>query len=234
MLKLVICDDEMYYADLLYGNIREYMDERNIECDITMACRPEDILESDARFDIAVLDIEMGDVSGTDVAEELKRRNSRVLIFFITNYDEYQDEAMDIQAMRFFTKPFDKERLYNGLDKAIDKINHSHIEIFINTAKEHKRLKVEDIAYITNKGRRAVISAESGMAEVNESFESLCGRIVSEDFFKIHKSFFVNLHHITRYSYSEVSLKDGTKISIAPRRRAEFKKYWWEYVRRNE
>lgn len=234
MLRLIICDDEKYYADLLYDHIHKYMNKHNIECDITVTCSPEKIIENEMSFDIAVLDIEMGNINGTVVAEELKRRNNKTVIFFITNYNEYQDEAMDIQALRFFTKPFEVERLYNGLDKAIEKINHSHIEIFINTIKEHKRIRIENIVYVMNKNRRAVISTDNGEIETSESFENVCSRILSDVFFRIHKSFFVNLHYITRYTYSEISLEDGTKISIAPRRRAEFKKYWWEYVRRNE
>ena len=86
MLRLIICDDEKYYADLLYDHICKYMNKHNIECDITVTCSPKKIIENEMSFDIAVLDIEMGNINGTVVAEELKRRNNKTVIFFITNY----------------------------------------------------------------------------------------------------------------------------------------------------
>ena len=43
MLRMIICDDEKYYADLLYDHIHKYMNKHNIECDITVTCSPEKI-----------------------------------------------------------------------------------------------------------------------------------------------------------------------------------------------
>ena len=67
------------------------------------------------RFDLAFLDIQMDEVNGITLAKELKKRNSKIALFFVTNYDEYQDDAMDVNAFRFFSKPFDVGRLYSGL-----------------------------------------------------------------------------------------------------------------------
>ena len=116
-MKILICDDEKEYLEILTSHIREYMDKHYIECEITATVDPISISRSNLVFDLAFLDIQMDGIDGISLAKELRDRNSKLALFFITNYEEYQDTAMDLQAFRFFEKPFDEKRLYSGLDK---------------------------------------------------------------------------------------------------------------------
>lgn len=50
---------------------------------------------------MAFLDIQMPDIDGITIAKELKERNEKVVIFFVTAFEEYQDEAMDLHASDF-------------------------------------------------------------------------------------------------------------------------------------
>ena len=74
----------------------------------------------------------MPDIDGITIAKELKERNEKVVIFFVTAFDEYQDEAMDLHAFRFFEKPFDVQRLYASLDKALQYIDKTYIDLFLS------------------------------------------------------------------------------------------------------
>lgn len=232
MIRLLICDDEEESVRLLREHAEKYMKSHNIECVITEAYDPSIIMNDEIRYDIAMLDIQMGDVSGTELAAELKKRNSRTVLFFVTNYDEYQDEAMDLHALRFFMKPFDAERLFSGLDKAMEYIGGAYVDIFAVSGSEHRRVPVDDIVYIMNENRKVVIVTDSEKIITKDSIDIWREKLPSHFFFKVHKSFLVNMHYIDRYSNNEIILKDGTNITIAPRRRGEFRKYWFEYIRR--
>ena len=72
MIQLLICDDEEGSVRLLREHTEKYMKSHNIECVITEACDPSIIMNDGSRYDIAMLDIQMGDVSGTELAAELK------------------------------------------------------------------------------------------------------------------------------------------------------------------
>lgn len=232
MIRLLICDDEEESVRLLREHAEKYMKSHNIECVITEAYDPSIIMNDEIRYDIAMLDIQMGDVSGTELAAELKKRNSRTVLFFITNYDEYQDEEMDLRALRFFMKPFDAERLFSGLDKAMEYIGGAYADIFAVSGSEHRRVPVDDIVYIMNENRKVVIVTDSEKIITKDSIDIWREKLPSHFFFKVHKSFLVNMHYIDRYSNNEIILKDGTNITITPRRRGEFRKYWFEYIRR--
>lgn len=75
-MRVLICDDEANYLEQLYIHINEYMNNHYIECDITTTQDPISVLNSDASFDLAFLDIQMAQIDGISLAKKLKQRNS--------------------------------------------------------------------------------------------------------------------------------------------------------------
>lgn len=231
-MKILICDDEKEYLEILTSHVREYMEKHYIECDITAAVDPVSISRSNIVFDLAFLDVQMDGIDGISLAKELRSRNSKLALFFVTNYEEYQDDAMDLQAFRFFEKPFDANRLYAGLDKAMEYIDGAYVDVFLYGDGAQQRVLVDDIMYITRNNRKVVMVTQSGNYTTKESFDDWCDKLPQLFFYPVHKSFLINLHYVEKYSYSEVYLTNGTRIPIAPRKQALFHKFWFEYLRR--
>ena len=231
-MKILICDDEKEYLEILTSHVREYMDKHYIECDITATVDPVSISHSNVVFDLAFLDIQMDGIDGISLAKELRSRNSKLALFFVTNYEEYQDDAMDLQAFRFFEKPFDANRLYAGLDKAMEYIDGAYVDVFLYGDGAQQRVLVDDIMYITRNNRKVVMVTQSGDYTTKESFDDWCDKLPQLFFYPVHKSFLINLHYVEKYSYSEVYLTNSTRIPIAPRKQSLFHKFWFEYLRR--
>lgn len=231
-MKILICDDEIHYLDLLSVHIKEYMNNRFIEHEIVSVTNAKQLLACDSRFDLAFLDIQMDEMNGIELAKELKERNSKIALFFVTNYDEYQDDAMDLQAFRFFSKPFDVRRLYSGLDRAMEYIDGTYVDVFLYDANVQKRILVDEILYVTRLNRKVLIKTNDQSFTVRQSFDEVCKKMPALFFFSVHKSFFVNLHYVKQYSYTELYLTDSTRIPIAPRKQSNFHKYWFDYLRR--
>lgn len=139
---------------------------------------------------------------------------------------------MDLQAFRFFEKPFDEKRLYSGLDKAMEYIDGAYVDVFLYGDGIQQRVLVDDIMYITRNNRKVVMVTQSGDYTTKESFDDWCNKLPQLFFYPVHKSFLINLHYVEKYSYSEVYLTNGTRIPIAPRKQALFHKFWFEYLRR--
>lgn len=189
-------------------------------------------MNSQAIFDLAFLDIQMDEVDGISLAKELKLRNSRLALFFITNFEEYQDDAMDLHAFRFFSKPFDSRRLLAGLDKAMEYIDGAYVDVVLCGDGVYKQFVVDDILYVMRENRKVVLVATDGNYIVKEDFNNLCNKLPMLFFYLVHNSFFVNLHHVKTYFYSELTMVNGDRISIASRKQAAFRKFWFEYLRR--
>lgn len=231
-MKILICDDEQRYLDTLKVHVLEYMKNRFIACDITATTDPLGILHSSQSFDLAFLDIQMDGVDGITLAKELRNRNSKLALFFITNYDEYQDDAMDLQAFRFFEKPFDVNRLYAGLEKAMEYIDGAYVDVYLYGNGMHRRILVDDILYVTRSNRKVALITKDEEFYTTGSFDAWCEKLPPLFFYPVHKSFLVNLHYVDKYSYTELFLSNGTRIPIAPRKQSAFHKFWFEYLRR--
>ena len=62
----------------------------------------------------------MPGLDGIYVGNELKKKDKDIIIFIITSYSEYLDEAMRFHVFRYLSKPIDRQRLFRNLKDALD------------------------------------------------------------------------------------------------------------------
>lgn len=231
-MRILICDDDQVYIDQLKTYIEKFMQEHSAAFEIDTENEPKNVMESDRVYQLAFLDIQMKEIDGISLAKELKHRNSKVVIFFVTSFNQYQDDAMDVRAFRFFEKPFNPERLYSGLEKAMEYIDESYIDFYVYTDNEQKKVLTDDVIYVERGNRKVTLVTTQGTYTTKESFDDWCNILQNSFFYRVHKSFLVNLHYVTGYKYSELTVQNNVRIPIASRRQADFHKFWFAYLRR--
>ena len=148
-MNILICDDERAYVNDIKNHVELFMDDHNYDTEIDTFYNGEELLKNcGKKYDIAFLDIEIGNVKGTDVAVKLKEANKNIIIFIITAYDKYLDEAMDLDVLRFIVKPLDAKRLYSGLEKAINLIDDRMVDFYLKYKDGAVRVSTSDIIYV--------------------------------------------------------------------------------------
>lgn len=232
MMKILICDDEQQYVDELKIHIENFMQSRVADFTIDTANNPQAVADSNEIYQLAFLDIQMNELNGISLAKNLKERNNKIVIFFVTSYNDYQDEAMDLRAFRFFEKPFNADRLYSGLEKAMEYIDESYVDFYVWTDNEHKQILVDDVIYVERGNRQVTLVTTQGNFTTRETFDEWCAILQNSFFYRVHKSFIVNLHYVTGYKYSELFVQNNVRIPIASRRQTDFHKFWFAYLRR--
>ena len=230
-MLILSCDDEQKFVDDLKFHIERYMQTHLINAEITTTVSPEEILKSDSVYDLAFLDIQMPGVDGITLGKELKNRNSKLILFYVTAYSDYLDEAMDLQIFRYFYKPFDEKRLYASLDRAMEYLDESYVDIIVEGGKESIKIPVDDIVYVRRENRKITVFTVDKEYVCKSGFDEILSKLPNTFFYLVHKSFLVNIHHITKYSYTEIYVGD-TRISVATRKQADFHKFWFDYVKR--
>ncbi len=231
-MKILICDDEQQYVDELKIHIEKYMQSRFADFEIDTVNNSQTVVASNEIYQLAFLDIQMDELDGISLAKILKERNSKIVIFFVTSYNDYQDEAMDLRAFRFFEKPFNAERLYSGLEKAMEYIDESYVDFYVWADNEHKKILVDDVIYVERGNRQVTLVTTQGNFTTRETFDDWCAILQNSFFYRVHKSFIVNLHYVTGYKYSELFVQNNVRIPIASRRQTDFHKFWFAYLRR--
>lgn len=231
-MKILICDDEQQYIDKLKIYIEKFMQGRGVDFEIRTANDPQAIAYSNEIYQLAFLDIQMEQLDGISLAKVLKERNNKIVIFFVTSFNDYQDAAMDLRAFRFFEKPFNADRLYSGLEKAMEYIDESYIDFYIYANNEQKQILIDEVIYVERSNRQVTLVTTQGNYTTRESFDEWCEILQNSFFYRVHKSFIVNLHYVTGYKYSELVIQNNVTIPIASRRQTDFHKFWFAYLRR--
>ncbi|MTV48291.1 response regulator [Heliobacillus mobilis] len=78
-------------------------------------------------FQVALLDIEMPEMNGLDLAEKLLALYPQIGVAFITAYNHYATEAFEVNAIDYILKPIREERLFKALDKMKAKLDEFHV-----------------------------------------------------------------------------------------------------------
>lgn len=127
-MRILICDDDESIVKQLEKYIAEFFNHGKIKVpEIQSYNNGEALLSDTNNKDIVFLDIELPGVDGIFVGRELKEKNHNAIIFVITSYDEYLDDAMRFHVFRYLSKPLDKQRLFQ---KSCDSIRHKQNTIF--------------------------------------------------------------------------------------------------------
>ena len=165
VINALICDDEQKYIEQIQKCLSDYCYDHSITYHIDTFANGMLAIHSPNAYNIAFLDIEIDNVSGLDIAKSLKEKNKNVVVFFITAYEKYIDDAMDLFALRFIKKPIDNMRLYGGIDKAVELINEDEISFFLKFSDTAVKIRANEIMYIEIGDHKTIIFTENNNYE---------------------------------------------------------------------
>jgi two-component system LytT family response regulator len=224
-LNIAICDDETEYANDIRVHLNQYSSEHGLTFDIYDFNSGEEILASNTVFDIAFLDIEMDGINGIEVGRELQKANPDLVLIYVTAYNHYLDDALDLGITRFFDKPIDSQRFYEGMDKAISKIDNTELRFYLKDSnKGVVTVRSKDIIFVEIIGRKTKIHTKSHEYLSKDGIKIWKARL-NKSYFEIpHNSYIINTNFITYYCKDYIMLDYKYNIPIAFSKRSEFKR----------
>lgn len=228
-MRIAICDDEKEYRKIILEYVTEYFKEHLIDLETYEFGSGEELLSSNKTYDIVFLDIEMNEFNGIQTTKELNIRSKNTIIFVVTAYQKYLDDAMDLNVFRYIDKPIQAKRLYNGLDKAIDLINNN--EITFKTRNDgivtiHKN----DIIYVEVKRKTVYVNTIEKQYVAREKMDFFKENLTASYFAIPHVSYVINFNFVKKFQRDKVQLKNGQIVSIAPKKQTEIKKKFMQFM----
>lgn len=224
-MNILICDDKQEYIDDAEKHLNLYCSENGITYDLFKFNNSADVLNCKANFDIAFLDIEIDEINGIKIGDFLKKRNPEIVLIYITAYNHYADEAMDLGIMRFFEKPIDSDRFYEGLKRAIARVDSTEVKIYLKDENNgFVRTYCKDIIYVEISGRKTKIITRDNIYFSKDNIKVWHEKLNKSYFDYPHKSFIINTNYITYYCKDHMVLNGAYTIPIAYSKRGEFKK----------
>lgn len=193
-----------------------------------------DISTEQIKADFAFIDIEMPGVNGLSVTKHLQKINPNIIIFIVTSFQGYLDDAMDLNVFRFLSKPIDKNRFFKSMDVALNLYHQSTETIILDYFDECHNIFTIDILYLTIENRKTKLVTKTQEFISNKKFDYWKKQLSKYEYFaQSHYSYIVNLKNVTDFNKNEITLSFNSKKATVPISRsfyASFKKAFYEYM----
>lgn len=221
-MNIAICDDEKVYVDDIKQHIDTFSKENNIDFEQSIFTDSSDMLSSSIKFDIAILDVEMDNINGIKLGEELRKRNPHIILIYVTAHRKYLDDALNLNAVRFFEKPLDSQRFYRGLRDAIKRIDNTSISFYLKDKKITERISAQDIIFVEIEKRKTRVVTRDKEYHSDHNINFWRDNLKSTIFISPHKSYIINFNYVTSYERNRILLDDKHEVNIARNRQADF------------
>lgn len=233
MLRLAACDDSPAVVEQIEGYIEKMKD---IEFNYEVFFSSEELYqykkEQQQEFDIYILDIEMLDVSGLELAKTLRKESPYTLIIFLTSYSQYVYDVFDVITFDFIIKPLTYERFSATMHKAAEYLHMTKVLFIFTYRKNSYSIPCQTISYIDKTGRKAFIHTnDKKIYQCNITLDEIWEQLDTKMFASIHISCIVNLSEIIRIERDELTLKNGTLLYVGKNHKQEIKLRHLQFLR---
>jgi two-component system LytT family response regulator len=240
MPRVIIIDDEAHMRDSLTKLLAKHCPQAIV---VGEASGVESGIQAIREFhpDIVLLDIQLGDGTGFDILNALPALDSHII--FITAFDQYAVQAFRFSAVDYLLKPVNPEILAEAVGRAERLIHHhQHLQMqalqenLKNIDQRHKKiiLKTSDNIYLVE--LHSIICCESDgnytHIHTSDGENILVSKTLKEyeemitgcGFYRVHKSYLINLAHIKRFEKHDggyIVLNNDLRVPVASRKREE-------------
>lgn len=173
----------------------------------------------------------MPGMNGIYVGKELKRKNRNVIIFIVTSYAEYLDEAMRFHVFRYLSKPLDKQRLFRNMKDALLLYNSITYKIPIETKQGVYTLPASAIIAVEASGKKVIVHTTQRNFESIHNMQYWNELLPANRFFQSHRSFIINFEYVTDFDHTLIHLANGKLSAYLTRRKySAFKEAYHLYL----
>jgi len=248
MIQAIILDDEEIALKALEEKLGKYCPDVQV---LKIFSNPKVALEEleDLKPDLIFLDIEMPRINGFNFLKKAGRLEFEVI--FTTAYSQYAIEALRLSALDFLLKPIDPKELVNSITRLKEKLGNKskvegQFEEQINLYSQYQQpavqigkialpvlsglefIDISEIIRIQGENVYSVFYLTGGKTFVASlTLKETDAMLNRAGFYRVHKSFIINLKHIVRYIKGEggvVIMSDGAEVEISRRNKADFLK----------
>lgn len=176
---------------------------------------------------LVMLDIRIdGEIDGLMLASLIKEQFD-VPFIFLTSYTDQQtlDKVKELNPYGFIVKPFDDRELTSNVELAIHRFkqeskNLASVEssdkdfLFIKVNGNYHRIKIHDILYAQAWDNYCYVYIQKEKYLLPHTLKSISEKLGDEHFFRVHKSYLVNINSIDSIMEHEVII-NKTAIPIS-------------------
>lgn len=234
-LKILVVDDEKISRDYVRDLINEFAPNAVV---IEAASAKAALMAmDDFEPDIVFLDVKMPEIDGFKFLELISYRTFELI--FITAHSHYAIQAIKQGASDYILKPIKKSEFKESLSKAVAKLamsmkmdgkqdDYLDRKLIVTQQKGVKGIKFREIIYLkADNSYTTLFLVNNQKITTTKPIHKFEMQLNPAWFFRVHKSYMINLHHFCEYVSGENSyalMSDKTRILISRYRLSAFLK----------
>ncbi len=217
---IAVCDDDPTEVHKYRDTIVDVSEKELTNVDIqTYTSGKQMLFEFDSKEnipDIIFLDIIMPNMNGIEVANSLRAKGFDGEIIFLTQSENYWQNAFDVHAYHYILKnDCSEEKFRTILHNAVESVLEKNEDcILFSSYGETLSIRLRDIYYFEVRGRIIAVFYSDGSFEFYSSLSKLEEQLAGRNFIRIHRSYLVSKNCIAKVFYNSVILKNNTKLPV--------------------
>lgn len=215
-LNIAVCDDVKAELELLSEYITRWGKNTGTACTLKRYSSAEAFLfdyEEDQRTDILILDIQMKEMNGMELAKKLYREGSKIQYIFVTGMKQYVFEGYSVEAVSYLLKPVKAEELFRCLTLCLERLRKNPC-ILLEDGNTLQKVPLYDISYLESAGHYTYFYGDGWEYRSNKGISVYEEELKEAGFFRLHRSYIINLAKVECITKKEVTV-GSTQIPIA-------------------
>lgn len=201
MIKIAVVDDEQ----IMLEKICRIIDEQFIEEKMIRSFNNSMNFFNDAdkyNFDLVFLDIDMPEMNGFELAENLKLIKPSITIIFISSHENLVFKSFDYNPYRFVRKSQIENDISTAITSFHNNLKKNNNIYHIVTGNSALNVLITDIIYFESLKHEIYVNLTTGKFKLKRECDnekcitSIANMLTSKGFIRVHKSFLVNYIHI--------------------------------------
>lgn len=217
MLKVGICDDEMYFTDKIQKELEYEFARYNIQAEISVY-HESDILIKELQYHqygLLFLDIEMPNKSGFEIAEEMQFLQDDCSLVFVTNQTHLVFRSFTYEPFGFVRKELMGEEIGDIIERFVYKNRLKQKETMLTVSYGHQEILVRDIIYMESKKHTLFTHRKQDILESRDTIGGKEEELAQYGFIRIHHGFLANTVYISRIISAECHLTTGQILPVS-------------------
>ena len=218
-VDIAICDDNGAFVDIIEMLVKNVMFKMNVDYNLSLFYSGKEIISGSRNnsFDVILLDIDMPQKTGFEVADEIYQKQPNTNVIFVTSHEELAYQAYDYHPYQFVHKSdLDKlprvlETLYNKIvsRSQYDGVVHLKLGGIID-------VNVNEVLYIkSEKNYILIMNTNKTMFKYRGKIKNVYAQLIEYGFIHPHRSYVVNCRYISDFDRKEITMKNGEIISVS-------------------
>ena len=211
MFRISVCDDDLAFLAIIQAFLEESPEYQVQSFDSAQSL----IAGKGTNADIAILDIQLSETTGIDLAAQIHAVNPACQIIFLSDYLDFAPQVYDVPHVYFVLKSQFRERLPQALQQAKALLEQDRDAfVSIPNGRNAQILRKSSIRYLERNLHQTTVFCDSETFQTREPLTSLA-QLLGDDFCRVHVSYLVNLSRIRSIRNTELTLLSGEVIPVS-------------------